>query len=133
MMGMIVGESTGLGSPAGHAALDRDGNCWCGLPGGHGNFARSEDPTLVGQASRLLAGDRQAEYGNAADTHRRIADMWNAIVPQGARFRPVDVALAMIAVKLVRASKNPQHTDSWVDIVGYAQIGADLSVNGDIR
>lgn len=132
-MGMVVSDSTGLGSPSGHAAVDRDGNCWCGLSAGHSDAAGAQATGLVGEARRLLAGDRQQEYGDAADTHRRIAQMWNAIVPQGARFRAVDVALAMIAVKLVRASKNPQHTDSWVDIVGYAQIGADLSVNGDIR
>lgn len=133
MMGMIVGDSPGLGSAAGHAAIDRDGNCWCGLRAGHGDPRRPEPVSLTDQANRLLAGDRQAEYGDAADTHRRIAQMFNAIVPQGARFRPVDVALAMIAVKCIRASKNPQHMDSWVDIVGYAQIGADMSVNGDTR
>lgn len=130
---MIVSESTGLGAPAGHAAVDRDGNCWCGLRQGHGDSARTEPVSLTEQASRLLAGDRQAEYGDAANTHRRIAEMWNALMPQGTRFRPVDVALAMIAVKLIRAAKNPQHLDSWTDIVGYAQIGADLSVNGDRR
>lgn len=59
--------------------------------------------------------------------------MWNQIVPQGGRWSPVDVALAMIAVKVVRAAKNPKHADSWIDIVGYARIGQDLSVNGDVR
>ena len=133
MTAVIVSDTAGLGTTAEHAPVDGTGRCWCGLRIGHGDFTHSEPSTLTDKAERLLAGDRQVEYGDAADTHKRIADMWNALVPQGARFRPVDMALAMVAVKLIRASKNPQHMDSWVDIVGYAQIGADLSMNGDIR
>lgn len=52
--------------------------------------------------------------------------MWNQIVPQGSRVRPQDVALMMIAVKVIRAAKNPGHKDSWVDIAGYAAIGGSM-------
>lgn len=131
MRGGIVSDSRRLGDAPEDAHLDGAGSCWCGLRAGHGDVTDPEPLTVT--ASRLLAGDRQAEYGDAADTHRRIAAMWNQIVPQGARFRPVDVALAMIAVKIIRAAKNPQHMDSWTDIVGYAQIGADMSTGGDVR
>lgn len=82
--------------------------------------------TALIEASHLLGGDRQGQYGDARVTHERIAQMWNAIVPQGKRIAASDVALMMIAVKIVRASKNPGHRDSWVDIAGYAEIGSQL-------
>lgn len=120
-----MSDSRRLGDAPENAHVDGAGSCWCGLREGHGHF---EDPEQA-----QVAADRQVEYGDAADTHRRIAAMWNQIVPQGGRWSPVDVTLAMIAVKVVRAAKNPKHADSWIDIVGYARIGQDLSVNGDVR
>lgn len=83
--------------------------------------------TALTEASELLLGSRQGSYGDARITHERISQMWNAIVPQGKRISPSDVALMMIAVKVIRASKNPRHRDSWVDIAGYAEIGAQLA------
>ncbi len=50
-----MGDTSGLGAPAGHAAVDRDGNCWCGLREGHGDAARPEPVSLT-------TGDRQAKY-----------------------------------------------------------------------
>lgn len=83
--------------------------------------------TALTEASALLNGDRHDQYGDARVTHERIAAMWNAIVPQGRRITASDVALMMIAVKSIRASKNPKHRDSWVDIAGYAEIGSQLN------
>jgi len=99
--------------------------------GGSGPFHRADRPQdsasrLLDEARRILNVDRQDEYGNSHDTHRRIAAMWNQIVPQGGRVRPQDVALMMIAVKVIRAAKNPDHKDSWVDIAGYAAIGGSM-------
>lgn len=77
-------------------------------------------------ARKLIGTDRLSEYGNARDTHERIAAMWNALIPQGARIRPVDVALMMTALKLVRASKNIEHEDSFVDAIGYLEIASQI-------
>lgn len=127
MTGVSVSDKSRLGDATGvdhEPGVDR---CWCGLRHGHNYRQGSGNETVSVQAGRLLAGDRQAEYGDARNTHERIAVMWNALIPQGSRIQPTDVALMMIALKLVRAAKNPSHRDSWVDIVGYAEIGARLS------
>lgn len=82
--------------------------------------------SVLAEAQRLIDGDRQDQYGSAADTHKRIAEMWNALLPY-ADISPSDVALMMACVKIVRAKKNPQYRDSWVDIAGYAAHGAEIA------
>lgn len=121
-----MGDTPGLGHVVDDAAGHGSKGCWCGLPDGHYYRANSSGETVRDRAHRLLAGDREKEYGNARDTHERIAAMWNAIIPQGARIRPVDVALMMAGLKIIRAAKNPAYEDSWTDLVGYAEIGARL-------
>lgn len=80
-------------------------------------------------ASSLINGDRADQYGNAHDTHQRIANMWNTLVfrDPGSRIEAHDVALMMICVKLVRAAKNPGYADSYIDIAGYAALAAEMA------
>lgn len=78
-------------------------------------------------AERLINGDRADQYGDAFDTHERIGIMWSAILGLGyGSIRAVDVALCMDAVKTIRAVKNPQYEDSWVDKAGYSALGAEF-------
>lgn len=120
-----------MGTGYSHGHEPRVGGARGGHGGGDVESPRPPDSPILALAEKLINEDRQAQYGDARVTHERVAAMWNAIVPQGARIRPIDAVLMMIAVKLVRASKNPFHDDNWVDIVGYAQIGARMS-KGDV-
>ena len=45
--------------------------------------------------------------------------------------RPVDVALYLNAVKMVRAATNPQHADTWTDLCGYSALGGELAAIAD--
>jgi hypothetical protein len=38
-----------------------------------------------------------------------------------------EVILCMIAVKMSRLIKTPEHEDSWVDIAGYAALGGEIT------
>jgi len=81
---------------------------------------------ILAEAQSLIQGDRAAQYGDSFDTHKRIGTMWAAILG----IEPIDpgtVALMMIALKSIRASKNTGYMDSWVDICGYAALGGEMS------
>lgn len=80
---------------------------------------------VLNNAHVLISEDRAVQYGDAYDTHRRIAEMWNAIMPPVVKAH--DVALFMVCVKCVRAMRNPRYIDSYVDIAGYAALAAELA------
>ena len=82
---------------------------------------------VLTQAADLISTDRAAEYGDALDTHRRIGVIWGAILGLNEPIPPYEVALCMDAVKTIRAAKNPQHQDSWVDKAGYSALGAEMA------
>lgn len=67
-----------------------------------------------------LLAQRGQIYGDAVDTHTRIAQAWSAILDH--QVSALDVALCMISLKLVRASCAPDHMDSYADIAGYNEI-----------
>lgn len=74
--------------------------------------------TILEQAEKATAG-RDEWYGHPAANLARIAGMWSALF--GRQFTPDDVAVAMLAMKLSRLVQTPGHTDSLVDIAGYAR------------
>ena len=43
--------------------------------------------------------------------------------------RPEEVVLCMIAVKMSRLCRVPDHRDSWTDIAGYAALGGEIADN----
>lgn len=87
---------------------------------------------LLAEAAKIVAVDRNSNYGEPEDSFGDIAALWNA---QGYTFtkaggsRPLtgsDVALMMTSMKLARLKNNPTHRDSWVDIAGYAACGYEV-------
>lgn len=92
---------------------------------------------VLAEADRLINGDRAQTYGDAKDSFTAIAAAWNAlgfrvIPPKGDEsfvhrgFTAHDVALAMVALKLHRASSQPGHVDSYVDLAGYAALASEM-------
>jgi len=71
------------------------------------------------QAIETIGYDRTTDYGNPVVSFDRIALMWSAIT--GADISAQQVAHMMICLKLSRLQTNPNHLDSYVDIVGYAR------------
>lgn len=79
------------------------------------------EPTIVkfDEAVESIGYDRYEDYGGPEPSFARIALMWSAIA--GVDISPQQVAHMMIALKLSRLQTNPNHLDSYVDIVGYAR------------
>ena len=79
---------------------------------------------ILATAGELINGDRAEDYGDAYDNHLRIAQMWSAILD--ADVTPHHVAMMMIALKISRLANQPEHTDSWIDVCGYAALGGEF-------
>lgn len=71
------------------------------------------------QAAETIGHDRTEDYEDPALSFIRIAQMWSAIV--GAPITPQQVAHMMIALKVSRLQRQPDHLDFYIDIVGYAR------------
>lgn len=71
-----------------------------------------------------LLEQRGSSWGNAANTHSRIAQVWSGILDT--EVTAGQVALCMAGLKLVRASVNPDDPDSFDDGHGYLAIAEDI-------
>jgi len=69
--------------------------------------------------------DRNAQYGEPTDTFRVIAALWSAYLEQP--ITPADAVILVSLLKVARLKANPAHTDSWIDLAGYASIGGELA------
>lgn len=93
---------------------------------------------LLNEATHLIMGDRNNQYGPPTQDFEKIAKMLSI---QG--FRVVDaggfprdlkshhVATMMITLKLSRLSWDHQKFDSWIDVAGYAACGWECVETGE--
>jgi len=81
------------------------------------------------EAERLVTGDRNKQYGEPVDNMTRTAEMLAAYLGQrtGRELESMDVAVFGIILKLGRLGNDPLHSDSWLDICGYASIGFECA------
>tara|TARA_Y100001937_G_scaffold3124_2_gene4027 strand:+ start:5620 stop:5919 length:300 start_codon:yes stop_codon:yes gene_type:complete len=82
---------------------------------------------VLRDAEEMISAIRDEVYGDPLTNHQRIADMWSAILDVDVR--PEEVVLCMIAVKMSRLCRVPDHRDSWTDIAGYAALGGEIADN----
>lgn len=93
----------------------------------------SED--MLRHAASLVGGQRAKDYGDKTENHQRIADLWNYWLSTspgtvGSKFGKIaayDVAIMMLLLKVARLMHTPGHSDSHVDIAGYAAIAEEIS------
>lgn len=83
---------------------------------------------VLSEASGLINGDRQKQYGTPAENFARVATIWGVIL--GIDVTAREVALCMAGLKLARLANGP-HRDSSVDLAGYAALEAELSASDD--
>lgn len=79
--------------------------------------------SILQEAIELVNGDRRDEYGDMAESFKRIGAFWSAYL--GVNIDALDVAKMMILLKVSRTKHN-NHRDSYVDIVGYVECAAHL-------
>ena len=80
---------------------------------------------ILDTAKGLINGDRAKTHGDAYHMHNVIAEMWSTIL--GFSVSPMRVALMMAALKLARASENPNHSDNFVDACGYIALAGEMA------
>lgn len=83
--------------------------------------------SILDEAKTIINGEREGQYGKAEDSFERIACLWSAY--RGDHFSKIDVAVMMILLKLARVDSGVYKQDNWIDICGYAAIGADIQDN----
>lgn len=84
-----------------------------------------------GFMARLSAalGERSDMYGPPSVNMARTATILNAVFGERLRvpFTAEDVPLLQVCVKLARLMQpGADHTDSWLDIAGYASVADDV-------
>ena len=67
-------------------------------------------------------------YGNAVDNFTAVGRGWGAILGTD-DISPATVALMMDFLKTVRCSINPTHEDSWIDKMGYTELGKRIALD----
>ena len=89
---------------------------------------------LATEALRIVNGSRRSAYGTPERNFERIAAMWQTYLslrldnsPTGMEIDGRDVAAMMRLMKEARLIETPDHRDSFLDIVGYALCGAEVS------
>lgn len=85
-------------------------------------IGKPAEESILDEASRLVGGDRQADYGHPYYDFRRTALIWTGLfidrLKDGEVFTARDVPLAMQGVKLSREINHPKR-DNRVDGAGY--------------
>tara|TARA_R110000824_G_scaffold309006_1_gene496417 strand:+ start:584 stop:955 length:372 start_codon:yes stop_codon:yes gene_type:complete len=84
---------------------------------------------VLERAISLIHGQRAKDYGDAQSSFQRMADLVSPIIKKAdGNLSASDMALVMIQVKIARLQESPNHADSWIDIAGYAGLGAQLAL-----
>ena len=78
---------------------------------------------ILKKAEKLVAGDRQKDYGDKLTNHENIAKLWSAYLDK--EITPHDVAICMGLVKIARL-KHAHKKDSYVDLAAYAAIAGEI-------
>ena len=66
---------------------------------------------------------------SGVSSNERIATIWNVLL-RGKLLKqitPTEVTAMMIGLKLARLAEDMHKDDSWVDIIGYAALGGEIS------
>lgn len=83
---------------------------------------------LLFQAADIIDGDRNKTYGKPENSYGEIAKFWSSYLD--IPLEPHDVAALMVLMKIARVKGSKgSHTDSWVDIAGYAACGYEVKQN----
>jgi uncharacterized protein DUF6378 len=79
---------------------------------------------ILDAARHLISEDRHRDHGDAHDTFRKIATLWESYLD--VPITVSDVGLMMVLLKVARAQQNSKNFDNHVDIAGYAALAAEL-------
>lgn len=84
------------------------------------NAQTESEPDWLKKARDIVHGDREKTYGDPGKNLRLIAQYWSAHT--GITITETDVCIMMQLLKIARLRNDPEHVDSWIDIIGYAAL-----------
>lgn len=84
---------------------------------------------ILDTAKTIVTKDRNATHGNPEDSFALIAKYWSAHL--GVHVSSADVAILMALLKIARLNVTPEHSDSWIDLAGYAACGGEIALAQD--
>ena len=88
---------------------------------------------MLGEAARIVAGDRNTTHGDMEASFAALAGMWNAYLSARKISGPinaVDAAQMMVLLKMVRTVQGKAVRDHFVDQCGYAAIAGEIVLSG---
>jgi Domain of unknown function (DUF6378) len=116
-------------------SLEIELDYWRSLVGALRKAAETPRGGVLAEATDLITGDRNNQYGEPTQDFDRTAGLWNAAGYRGPVGRDVllnhDVALMIALLKISRLMWQPGKRDSWVDLAGYAACGYECTVAGE--
>ena len=81
---------------------------------------------ILEEAKKCICGDRDKQYGEPEDNFERIAKLWGIYLNK--ILVAEDVAILMCLFKIARLrDSNYKSEDSWIDLIGYAACGGEIS------
>jgi|TARA_R110000868_G_scaffold140537_5_gene356251 hypothetical protein len=78
---------------------------------------------ILKEASKLISGDRNDDYGDKLTNHQNIAALWSVFLRKN--ITPHDVAMCMALVKVARLM-HAHKKDSYLDLAAYAAIAGEI-------
>ena len=85
---------------------------------------------LLKEATKLIGGDRQTDYGDKLTNHENIAGFWSIFLKK--KISAHDVAICMALVKVARLM-NQHKKDSYIDGSAYFAIAGEIEARSKKR
>jgi hypothetical protein len=83
-------------------------------------FQSPSSQPILQEAHTLIYGERAELYGDPKENVEDIAGRWSDIL--GVQVTGQQYILCMVALKMSRLRRTPDHRDSWLDIAGYVGV-----------
>ena len=84
---------------------------------------------LLAEATKLVGGDRQRDYGDKVVNHSNIARLWSAYLD--VKIEAHDVALMMVLLKMARTKLGKVSKDTYIDMSAYSAIAGEIKFKED--
>ena len=84
---------------------------------------------ILNQASVLVKGQREKDYGDKKENHNNIAKLWSAYL--GISVTAHDVALMMVLLKMARTKLGQVSRDTYIDMSAYSAIAGEIKFRED--
>ena len=83
---------------------------------------------ILNQASVLVQGQREKDYGDKTENHSNIARLWSAYLD--VKIEAHDVALMMALLKMARTKLGAVSKDTYIDMSAYSAIAGEIKFGG---